>query len=499
MTGSPVHYDVLVIGAGNAACCAALAALEKHVSVGLLEKAPQQDRGGNSTLTGHMRFVFEGIEDLRPLVKNTSDAELQTLIDRLPRRTEGDAWDEVIRVTGGQSDAELLQVHVEESRNTMHWLAGKGQDWVPATGQQALGDNILIMNGGGYGMQQRYYQALEQGGAKIHYQTSAVELLQDVNGRVIGVQALTPEGFRTFHANAVILACGSFESNPEMRAKYLGAGWDTVHIRGVPYNTGDGLLMAMDIGAMPHGSWTTCHASPQDINVPAFTVPSTYAMTNGDSTDRYAYPYSIMVNTNGQRFVDEGEDTRGRTYAKMGRAILAQPGGVAFQILDAKARKMNLYPSNYAQATGAKSDTLEGLAKELDINIENFIHTVQEFNAAIQPGDFNPNRHRVDGKCTAGITPRKSNYSLSITEGPFEGWAVRCGMTFTFGGLKVDAQTAQVQHRAGWAIPGLYAAGEMVGGLWVGNYASGSGMMAGSTYGRIAGNHAATASNALKR
>jgi tricarballylate dehydrogenase len=490
MANEPLHYDVLIVGTGNAACTAALSALEKNVTVGLLEKAPQQDRGGNSALTGHMRFVFGGIDDLRPLVKNTSEAELQGLIDRLPRRTVEDSWDEVMSVTSGQSDPDLLQVHVTESSNTMHWLAEKGQDWVPATGMQALGDNILIMNGGGYGMQQRYYAALDRGGAKIHYQTAAIELIQE-NGRVVGVYAITPTGVRKFTAGAVVLACGSFEASPELRARYLGSGWDTVRIRGVPYNTGEGLLMAMDIGAMSHGSWTTCHASPQDINVPEYTVPSSFAMSNGDSTDRYVYPYSIMVNTNGERFVDEGEDTRGRTYAKMGRSILAQPGGVAFQILDAKARRMNLYPSNYAGATGAKSNTLEGLAEELGINSENFVKTVTEFNAAIQPGEFNPNRHRVDGKGTAGITPRKSNYALSIEEGPFEGWAVRCGMTFCFGGLKIDAQTAQVQHVAGWGIPGLYTAGEMVGGLWVGNYASGSGMMAGATFGRIAGTNAA--------
>ena len=138
-----MHYDVLIVGAGNAACAAALSALEKKVRVGLLEKAPQRDRGGNSALTGHMRFVFNGIDDLRPLVKNASEAELQALIDRLPRRTEADAWDEVMRVTSNQSDAELLRIHVGESRSTMQWLASKGQDWVPATGMQALGDNIL--------------------------------------------------------------------------------------------------------------------------------------------------------------------------------------------------------------------------------------------------------------------------------------------------------------------------------------------------------------------
>jgi tricarballylate dehydrogenase len=203
------------------------------------------------------------------------------------------------------------------------------------------------------------------------------------------------------------------------------------------------------------------------------------------------YPYSVMVNVNGERFMDEGEDLRGRTYAKTGRAILAQPGGVAYQILDAKARKMDLYPANYETATSARAGTLEELAAEIGINVQNFMRTVLEFNAAIQPGPFNPDRHRLDGKCTAGITPRKSNYSMSIDEPPFEAFPVRCGMTFTYGGLKIDPQTAQVQHVAGRPIPALYAAGEMAGGLWVGNYASGSGMMAGATFGRLAGTHAA--------
>ena len=200
-----------------------------------------------------------------------------------------------------------------------------------------------------------------------------------------------------------------------------------------------------------------------------------------------------MVNINGERFIDESYDLRGRTYAAMGRAILSQPGGIAFQILDAKARKMDLYPMNYDDATTEKADTLEALAAALDINAANLVRTVREFNAAIQPGTFNPDRHKLDGKHTAGLTINKSNYSMSIEEGPFEGFPVRCGMTFCYGGLKIDPKNGQVQHVAGRPIPGLYAAGEMAGGLWVGNYASGSGMMAGATFGRIAGNGAATA------
>jgi tricarballylate dehydrogenase len=398
-------------------------------------------------------------------------------------------WDEIMRVTHNQSDPDMLQVHVTESLKTVHWLASKGHDWVPATIRD---DNVVTMNGGGPGLQQRNFAILEKAGVAYHYETAATELLQDQQGRVTGVRALTPRGFVNFTAGAVVLACGSFEANPEMRARYLGPGWDMAHIRGVPFNTGDGLRMAMNIGAMPHGSWSTCHASPQDINLPPFTVPSAHTLR--DSQTRYMYPWGIMVNTNAERFVDEAWDTRGRTYASMGRAILAQPGGIAFQILDAKIRKMNLYTPNYATATAARADTLEQLAQELDLNVEKFVSTVRSFNAAVQPGEYNPDRHKLDGKCTRGIHPPKSNYALEIDAPPFEGFPVRCGLTFTFGGLRIDPKTAQVQHVAGRPIGGLYAAGEMAGGLWVGNYASGSGMMAGATFGRIAGTHAAAAS-----
>ena len=492
MSDPTQHYDVLIIGSGNAACSAAHAALEKNARVGILEKASRGNRGGNSALTGHMRFVFNGLEDIRPLVKNTSDDELHTLLERMPHRTEAALWDEIMHVTHNQSDEQMLQVHVTESLNTIHWLVSKGHDWTPAGGYKMPGDNILLMNGGGYGLQQRNFTRLEQDGVVFHYETSALDLIQDERGHVTGVHALTPTGIVKFTAKSVVMACGSFESSPEMRARYLGPGWDTIHIRGVPFNTGDGLRMALNMGAMPHGSWSTCHASPQDVCLPKFTLPISY--TTKKSYARYMYPYSIMVNTHGDRFIDEAEDLRGRTYARMGRSILAQPGGVAFQILDAKARKMDIYPTNYDTATTAKADTLEKLAEELGItNIPNFIQTVRNFNAAIQPGTFNPDRHKLDGKGTAGLTPRKSNYCLSIEEGPFEGFPVRCGMTFCFGGLKIDPANAQVQHVAGRPIGGLYAAGEMAGGLWVGNYASGSGMMAGATFGRIAGTHAAIA------
>ncbi len=489
MADKSFHYDVLVVGSGNAACSAAHAALDQKARVGILEKSSRINRGGNSALTGHMRFVFEGLEDIRPLVKNASDTELCELLEHLPHRTEAELWDEIMRVTDNQSDQEMLQVHVTESLKTMHWLASKGHDWTPAGGFKNASDNILRMNGGGYGLQQRNFKILEDSPAVFHWEAAAHELLQDDKGNVIGVRAVTPEGFTNFYAKSVVLGCGGFEANPEMRARYLGPGWDMIRCRGVPYNTGDGLRMALNIGAMPHGSWTTCHASPQDANMNPFTIPVGY--NDSGTTSRYMYPYSIMINMNGERFMDEGSDTRGRTYAKTGRAVLAQPGGIAFQILDSKARKMDIYTTNYRKATVSKADTLEKLGEEIGVNVPNFIKTVREFNAAIQPGTFNPDRHQLDGKRTAGIYPPKSNYSLSVEEPPFEAFPVRCGITFTFGGLKIVPNTAQVQHIAGRPVGGLYAAGEIVGGLWVGNYASGSGMMAGATFGRLAGTHAA--------
>ncbi|MGZ8212606.1 MAG: FAD-dependent tricarballylate dehydrogenase TcuA [Burkholderiales bacterium] len=480
------NYDVLIVGGGNASCSAAHAALERSKRVAIIEKSTKRDRGGNSAMTGHIRFVFNGVEDLRPLVRNMSDEDLRKLLDcGLPKRDEATFWDEIMRATNNQSDPDLLQVHVTQSLSTIQWLASKGHDWVPAS---LTNDNVLTMNGGGAGLQKRNFEILERNGVFFHYETAATELIQDSSGRVTGVRALTPQGFAVFNAKAIVLGCGGFEANAEMRARYLGPGWDTIRVRGVPFNTGDGLRMAMDIGALPYGSWTTCHASPQDIDIPPFTVPSVHV--HADSTNRYMYPYGILVNTNGERFVDEVWDTRGRTYASMGRAILAQPGGVAYQILDAKIRKMNLYTSNYKKATTESADTLEKLAEKLELPVETFVKTVREFNAAVQPGHYDPDRHQLDGKCTKGINPPKSNYALEIDEGPFEAFPVRCGITFTFGGLKIDPNTAQVQHVAGRPIPGLFAAGEMVGGLFVGGYASGSGMMAGATFGRIAGTSA---------
>ena len=485
-----LFYDVLVVGGGNAALCSASAAHEHGAKVGVLEKAPQNERGGNSTMTAHMRFVYNSVQDLIPLIPNITEKEIDGIVERLPKRTEADLWDELMRATSGQSNPELLKIHVRESYNTILWLNAMGHNWVPDI-ENPTAANTNKMEGGGYGLQQRHFTFLEQKGVAFHYETTATELIQDNSATVVGVRALSPQGPMTIRAGAVVLACGGFEANPEMRGRYLGLQWDTVKNRGVKFNTGDGLRMALDIGAMSHGSWTSCHASPQDLERPECSWPSDKS-EGGREYNRYAYPFCVMVNIYGERFVDEGEDVRGLTYAKMGRAIIAQPGGKAFQFFDAKHRRFDIL-SVYDKhnATGTKADTLEELADTYGINREGLLETIRTFNAAIQPGPMNPNPLVKDGKHTAGITPPKRNFAYSIEEPPFECYPAICGITFTFGGLKVDPQTSQVQHVAGRPIPGLYTAGEMLGGLWHWSYASGSGMMAGATFGRIAGTHAA--------
>ncbi len=480
-----VWTQVIVVGAGNAALSAAVAARERGAEVVVLEKAPRQHRGGNSALTVHMRFPYDGMDDLTPLLPCTPSEDLRRMTDRIGQYTHSDYYDDIMTVTEGESNPELAEILVNQAVSAVRWMHSYGHTWVP-TYANPVSANVVSFNGGGYGLQEQWFRIAERLGISVYYDTSAVELLQDSQSKITGVRAKTPQGYCNFHAGAVVLACGSFESSPEMRAQHLGPEWEAVKLRGVPYNTGDGLTMALESGAMPYGSWSSCHASPQDLNRPPFDVPG--PDIRGDFWSRYSYPFGIMINLSGHRFIDEGETWRGLTYAKIGRAILAQPQGIAFQIFDRKHRELEVI-RGYEKATGFKANTLENLAQQLDISdIAAFTHTVREFNAAVQQGEFNP--FRLDGKSTIGITPPRTNWALPIDTPPFEGFPVVCGMTFTFGGLGITSE-AQVVHTMGYPIPGLYAAGEMVGGLWHGNYPSGAGMMAGTVFGRISGTSAA--------
>jgi len=291
------------------------------------------------------------------------------------------------------------------------------------------------------------------------------------------------QGGRTseLRARAVVLACGGFESNPEWRTRYLGPGWDLAKVRGARFNTGEGIRMALDIGAAPYGNWSGCHAVGWDRNAPEFGD-----LAVGDGFQKHSYPLGVMLNARGERFVDEGADFRNYTYAKYGRAILAQPGQFAWQVFDARVTPLLRDEYRIRQATRVRAGSLEDLAAALeDVDAARALATLTAFNAAVMSDvPFDPNVK--DGRGTVGLAVPKSNWANPIDAPPFEAFAVTCGVTFTFGGLKIDA-AARVIDADGAAIPGLYAAGELVGGLFYNNYPGGSGLMAGAVFGKIAG------------
>jgi len=285
-------------------------------------------------------------------------------------------------------------------------------------------------------------------------------------------------------AKAVVLAAGGFQANPEMRARYLGPGWELAKVRGTRFNTGDVIKMALDIGAAPTGNWSGCHAVAWERNAPEFGD-----LAVGDQFQKHSYPWGVYINAEGKRFVDEGADFRNYTYAKYGRVILNQPGQFAWQIFDAKMKPQLRDEYRIKQVTKATANTLEELVKKLDdVNAEVALKELKAYNAAVQKDiPFNPNVK--DGRGTKGLAIPKSNWANVLDTPPYEAYAVTCGITFTFGGLRINTD-AQVISTDGLPIPGLYAAGELVGGIFYFNYPGGTGLTNGAVFGRIAGTSA---------
>ena len=485
------RYDVIVVGGGNAALSAGLAALERGAKVLVLEKAPEHLRGGNSYFTGGLfRFAYDGIEDILPLLPEMSDAEKSGIdVGSYP---QSKFYEDVMRVSEGLSDAQLVQTLVSRSLPTMRWLADQGVAWILAYGRQAFrhegalrfwGGLVVEAVGGGKGLSDRQFELFQAKVGTVRYETKASKLLTGSSGQVVGLEIRGPDGYREIECSSVALACGGFEANAEMRARYLGPGWELAKVRGTRFNTGDGIRMALDIGAQSFGHWSGCHAVAWDLN-----APPTGDRNIADLFQKHSYPFGIVVNVNGERFVDEGADFRNYTYAKYGREILFQPQRAAFQIFDQTTVHLLRDEYHIPQVSRVESDTIEGLADGLGVDREGLVRTVREFNAAVQSGDYNPTE--LDGKGTMGIDPPKSNWALPIDSPPYLGYAVTCGITFTFGGLKID-QEGRVLDTEDAPIPGLYAAGELVGGLFYHNYPGGSGLMAGSVFGKLAGESAA--------
>ena len=383
------------------------------------------------------------------ILQKIRDAEREQIV--LPVHDRQVFYDALMKVTRHQANEDMAWRLIDNSRETMVWLRSHGIRFIPMFGRQSFlvdgkhhfygGVNIEAV-GGGAGLVEAELARAAKLGCEIRYETAAVRLIQDKQRRITGLEVNGPDGYDSVEARAVVLACGGFESNPEMRARYLGPGWDLARVRGTRHNMGDGIRMALDIGARPYGNWSGCHSVGWDISAPEY---GDYEVL--DNFQKHSYPWGIMVNTDGKRFVDEGEDLRNHTYVKFGKAIMSQPNRTAVQIFDQKTIPLLRDEYRIRQVTKVKSDTIEGLAKELEIDAETLKATIDDFNAACQPGHFNPSI--LDGVTTKGLSPNDR------------------------------------------PIPGLFAAGELVGGLFYENYPGGSGLMAGAVYGKIAGESAA--------
>ena len=488
------RYHVIVVGGGNAALCAAIAAADQGATVAVLERAPEEEAGGNSRFTaGAFRVAYNGVDDLKSIMPDLNDEEIANT--DFGTYTEDQFFDDMFRVGQYRNDANLVELLVRRSLDTMIWMQDKGVRFVPIYGRQAFkvngrfkfwGGLTVESSGGGPGLVDALTQRARQQGVDVFYESPAVSLIHD-GIAVRGVKARRNGAVLDMTADAVVLAAGGFEANPEMRTRYLGPGWELAKVRGTRFNTGDGIRMALDIGAAPYGNWSGCHAVGWERNAPEFGD-----LNVGDSFQKHSYPFGIIVNANGNRFVDEGADFRNYTYAKYGREILAQPGQYAWQVFDQKVQHLLRDEYRIKQITKVQAETLEDLVMRMgDVDPDGFCKTVKDFNAAVRTDiPFDPNIK--DGRATDGLAIPKSNWANRLDEPPYVAFSITCGITFTFGGLRVNTDAAVLDGDLR-PIPGLFAAGELVGGLFYFNYPGGTGLMSGSVFGRVAGTSAGQA------
>lgn len=482
--------DVVVVGGGNAALTAALAAAQSGAKVVLLEVASESETGGNSWFSdGAIRFAFSDFAEICELL-SLSDKEAASI--EMPPYSVADYVAD-LQAAGG-SEITLMQTLAEQSFTTMQWLQNNGvrlemiidnQSHESGGRRRFFGNLCVRTKKRGIGLVDALRASCKKNGVDIYYQTRARELLMK-HERCMGICADTKSGQHLFYANATVLACGGFEANAVMRAKHLGEEWRNARVRGVRYNIGDGLEMALAAGAAPAGNWRKCHAVGTDYNSPAV---GNFSLT-GDIWKKHSYPYGIMVNKRGLRFVDEGADLRNYTYAKYGRKILMQPDSIAWQIFDAQTEPLLRTEYRHEHAARLCADSPEALAAQMDIDAPQFLRTWRDYNQAAMQSKTAFNPAIKDGKSALGLAVIKSHWALPIQQPPFWAFAITCGITFTFGGIKANAQS-QVLDKDDNAIDGLFAAGEMIGGIFGDNYPGGSGLMSGAVFGRIAGNGAA--------
>lgn len=484
---------VIVVGGGNAALCAAISARLAGADVVVFERAPAALAGGNSRFTaGAMRTVYNGLDDIVRLMPELTEAERSR--NEFGSYSREDFLGDLGRVTQYRCDPDLADRLVSDSLSTLQWMRDQGVRFLPLYGRQSFevdgrvrfwGGLVVEAWGGGPGLIESLTRRATTLGIDIRYGHRVRALLGSA-AQVTGVRVENEDVIRQFDADSVILASGGFEANTAWRTRYLGPGWDLAKVRGTRFNTGDGIEMASELGAAVRGHFSGCHAVQWDANAPEYGD-----LAVGDGFQKHSYPFGLMINLHGQRFVDEGADFRNYTYARYGQEVLRQPGQIAWQVFDAKCDSLLRDEYRIRQVSRVTADSLAALAARMEgINIAGFLSTIDVYNKAVQTAvPFDPTVR--DGRGTRDISPPKSNWAQRLDTPPFSAYQVGCGITFTFGGLHVDAN-ARVLAQDGNPIGGLFAAGELVGGLFYFNYPGGSGLTSGAVFGRLAGAQAAS-------
>lgn len=450
------RYDVLVAGGGNAALCAAIAARRAGASVAVLEKAPRFYRGGNTRHTRNMRCAH--------------DAATETLSGPY---TEEEFFDDLMRVTQGQTDQPLARMMIRKSKEMLDWITEQGVRFQPSLGGTlSLGRTNSFFLGGGRSMLNALYRTAENLGVHITYEAEVTDIEMD-GSRFVAAEVTTANGTQRLAAKGLVAASGGFEANID----WLKEGWgeiaDNFLIRGTPYNRGSLLKTLIQKGMKQIGDPTQCHAVAIDARAPKFD--------GGIITRLDCVVFGIVVNNRCERFYNEGEDIWPKRYAIWGRLVASQPDQIAYIIFDAPSLELFM-PSLFPPITGA---TIEELAGKLELDPAALRETVEAFNAAVQPGEFDDKI--LDGCHTEGLTPPKTNWARPIRKAPFYAYPVRPGITFTYLGVEVD-DTARVRLATGESSENIWAAGEIMAGNVLGRgYAAGIGMTIGSVFGRLAG------------
>ncbi len=480
------NIPVVVVGGGSAAFEAAVAAKQAGApKVVMLEKAPEPEFGGNARFshTG-FRWVFSGGDEVRQFLPDIDDEFFSKL--NLPAYSSEMFQADLQRVTQGRISKELSETLVAQSNSAMHWMRDLGIKWeidsnVVIDGRYYFEPGLVIHPtggvGGGLGQLMQWRDIASKMGIELRYESRLTALLGN-DQQITGVRVSDPKEEYEIQTHSVILCAGGFQASAEMRARYLGANADLMKVRGSKHDTGEVLMMTIALGAKTAGHWQGAHATPIDSTYPDVEI--------GSKANRYGYPYSITVNTLGQRFFDEGEARHSYTYAKTGWAVLGQPGALAYQIYDQTT--IPLLGNRYEFSTPIEANSIDELAGKIGIEPTVLQHTVAEFNNAVRK-DVAFDATKLDGKCTEGITPKKSNWASPIDKPPYWAFSITGGVTFTFGGLQINTQ-AQVLNTSNNPIRGLFASGDIVG-LFFHNYPSCTGQTRNVVFSRLAGRNAA--------